>query len=515
MAEPTTLIEYAEQQFNRAQAAKQAAQTAVAEAQAKLSAARKVHDQATQTLATFLQNATAIRKQLATIPTPADGDVLIDELEQTLIQLRGQQVQLLTAQEGLATAQADVEQANSELRRATAELTQMEVALKEAEQQSQHRISLQEALLTPPLDTIISDATGALSAKPHNDAKARIESDIPSPLMGRARERRDEVEGERVKQLADVLKTIATFLLDERDTNGGLAGKVDKRRAAFQQAEDTFFDYALTAKERYDSAINLLTKVADPDNAPLTQAQIDRIQDTDLQAQRQAALDEEKDRDDLLKEVYSKRADLEKAEFAAIAENEDPDTDADVLAARAALTAAETAFNTAESSWTGAAKARDDAQADLLLKQAAHVAAIQAAQERGDDPATDADVIAAQAALDAAQTALDNTVTAYRASPKGILDAWEAAVPDTTWRHLADFDTAVQRLNGLKDSTPVALVSAMGTAETELVEALVNLDQSRSVRRRLEDESAVRTARIEFDRSVAQRRMFSALRGDD
>ena len=515
MAEPTTLLAYAQQQFDSATTAKQDAQTAVADTQATLSEARQGHDQATATLATLQQNVADIRKQLAEIPTSADGDTLVDELEQTLIQLRGQQAKLLEAEEALAAATTNVELANAELNRATSRLKETELALQETEPQDQHRVSLQGALALPPLDTVISDATSALSANQHNDARTRIESDIPSELLGRARERHQDIDGERVTQLVDVFDTAQTLVRNERDTNGGLAGTVDRLRAEFEQAEDAFFDYALTAKDRYDSAISLLAAVADPDNAPLTQAQIDRIQDTDLQAQRQDALNEENARDDLLRDVYISQGDVERAELAAIAANEDPDTDADVIAARTALTDAETAYDTAEATWTSAASDRDNAQANLSARQADLSAAIQAALKQEADPDTDADVIAAQAALDAAQTALDNAIAAYRASPKGILDAWEAAVPDTTWRHLADFDTAVQRLTDLQNSTPNTLVSAMSTAENALVAALVGLDQSRSVLRQLEQRGAKHEAQLGFDRSVTQRRMFGALRGDD
>jgi hypothetical protein len=122
--------------------------------------------------------------------------------------------------------------------------------------------------------------------------------------------------------------------------------------------------------------------------------------------------------------------------------------------------------------------------------------------------------VAARAALTAAQAALTAADTAYRTSNKGVLDIWEAAVPDSAWRHLYDLEEAKRLLNLVKNADPAVDDTAVTTAETALATALDKIGASADVLRVLEGERQRRAARLEFEDGAAPRLLFSALRGD-
>src|SRR5574341_482831 len=106
MATPTTLVELAQQRHAAWTAARAAAQTSAAQAQTDLNAASQALAGAAAKFAEEERKAADIRAQLATITTPADGEPLLDQLEQTIVEQHAAAAAILAAEAGVARAQA-------------------------------------------------------------------------------------------------------------------------------------------------------------------------------------------------------------------------------------------------------------------------------------------------------------------------------------------------------------------------------------------------------------------------
>lgn len=453
MVAPTTRLEYAQQQHSTLLQHKKNAQERVSQAQLQVSTARAAHAQATSTFTKVERQAATIREQLAKIATSADGEVLLDELEQTLIALRASQAAILATEENNAVAQAELEQATCALRSAEILFAEAVTALEEAVLRDGRNKKAKEVSLQPPLSTLPTAALVALSGVIFTAAQARIAGDIPAALIARARERR-ETQRKFSAAATTALTNIEDVSSAEEDAHGGVAGHVEISRVDLLRKEALLFDYVLHAQERYDRALAILTRLADPQKPQLSEAQKARIHDASLKTDRETAATKEQERDLARSAVAEKQAALEVAIVKA--------------------------------------QVKDiDAQVNL-----------------------DADVIAAQAALSVAETALATAEAAYTAARKKTVDTWEAAVPDSAWHDLADFEEAKALLHSLKDITPGALGTAMSTAEQAFVTALVAADKRTRTVRLLQERKAEKATRWKIEQSLVARRLFSALRGD-
>ncbi|MDQ3775214.1 MAG: hypothetical protein M3461_13105 [Pseudomonadota bacterium] len=306
-------------------------------------------------------------------------------------------------------------------------------------------LRLRHKLATPPLSTMVADATAALAANPWTDANARIEADIPLELLACARERAN-VE---LKRLENDNKKVAET-----------ANLLGNEQQLFDNADAAFRDYVVNAKGRFDQALAIAARVADPKQNPLTEAQKLSINN--------AALEKE------------------------------PVLDAgDAAVARQVV-----------------ATAQIDVDAKQTDLDVARLKAL--ARDIDKDPETDPvdlAVIAAIAALDTANTTLDNAKTAFTADMQTLLTDWETAVPDTAWRNLADFEEATRLLIGLR-TDPAPLVTAMDDAEAALVAALSTAEKAGRTLSLLESEALKAASKARFDTGSLPRRALSALRGD-
>ena len=154
-------------------------------------------------------------------------------------------------------------------------------------------------------------------------------------------------------------------------------------------------------------------------------------------------------------------------------------------------------------------------QADVAAKQAALAVATQSAIVARIDPEIDANVIAARTALTEAENALKIAEDNYKQSDHGVLHAWEAAVPETSWLLLADYEEARRALNDLKASDPAKLKSDLDQAEADFVEAKLKADASSNVMEQLASEQTRRAGRRQSARQNHAQRLFGALRGDN
>lgn len=455
MADPTQIVPYAKQRSTNLKSALDAARNQLAAAQAGITAESAKLQNATTAFAGLEEKIKTIRQKLAAIPTPADGDLLLLQLEQAIIDSRSKHAEILSAQTNLVAAQAAADLAESEVAAFSAQLASADALVKQAEPASAQRDAL-IAALAGPLATIKTDAGKAIDeTKPtganFKKAKKRLDDDIPAPLLARAKERRAAEAARQANTTAERQAAEAAVSL-ERDTNGGLAGRAVSSWGAFVQLEDAARSFVNTARSRFDQASAKLAQVADRNNAPLTAEQVARLNAPDpLLTKRGDAAAEEKD-------VAAKRTDLE---------SKQKDLDAAILDAKA----------------------------------------------NPKDAAKQAAVGTAQGKVNTAKQDLATAQGHYETANEAIMNDWEAAVPDTTWSLFNDYEDAVATLTAMPD--PAALSTLLANAETTYVQAQLLADASADILVGLTTEQAQRAAREESAQQNSAASLFSALRGDN
>ena len=224
MATPTTLLELATQKRDAAQQAVSDARQRLADAQEDMATQRKELAAATAGHADLDAQAAGIRTQLAMIVTPADGQALLDALEQTIIRARTEQAAILAAGTELGAAESDADGAQTRLAGASSQLELASRSLTETKQADQQRTSWKTALAAEPLAIIHTAATLALAAPLFTDAKTRVEAAFPAKLLARARERSAREAAQIAQCDSDRLRRNAA---PERASNGG-PGQADK-----------------------------------------------------------------------------------------------------------------------------------------------------------------------------------------------------------------------------------------------------------------------------------------------
>jgi hypothetical protein len=519
MAAPTTIIDYATARRDDAQQRVTDTQQQFTDAQTALTNASNALVSQTALLVSLNDAAAEIRQKLSVVPTPADGEALLDALEQVTIRQRAAESAVANTQAEIEVAQANIAGAQSELSSASAELTKAEAALTDATTANEQREEWKTALGAEPLASLHTEATKALDPTlPEGElfkkAKERIEEDIPEKLRTRAQERRDAAEV-RLTAVADNTHAAADAVVNERKNNGGVAVRAADLLAAFMAAEAATGEYLNSAVKRFDQAKAALAAVGDKDNRPLTTEQRDNIHDPSLETAREEAADDEEELHGFLKTLEEKQAILDNAIVAAKADPTDATKANDVVEAQDDVDAARAPFESARGVWVDKRHEYELALVEVENKQKLLNQARQAAIAAGNDPETDPAVITAAVNLTNAKGDLEDAVNDYMDSPLGTLDAWEAAVPDSTWRLFEQYEQAQATLNALKTTTAASVKTAFETAESDYVAAQLKADASVSVLLQLVAERDARAAREAGVRQAASARLFSALRGDD
>jgi hypothetical protein len=294
-----------------------------------------------------------------------------------------------------------------------------------------------------------------------------------------------------------------------------LAGQAGELLIAFLRLEATARYFVNTARSRFDQAQATLAQVADRARSPLTAEQTGRINDAALKASREAAAAEEKALAAKLKDWEDKQSLLDAEVLKAKAAGQDPDKEQGVKDAKKDVGDAETAFKTLDDLWRAKEKDRDAALAEIDAKQIALAQAIKKAIAGKKNPDTDTDVTKAKSDLATAHSDFKKAEDDYQSSSHGILDAWEAAVPDSAWRFFDDYEEAAATLTLLKDIDPAKLKNDLQKAEEDYIKAQLIADKSATILAQLAAEQAERAAREQAVRQTGAARLFSALRGDN
>lgn len=319
MADPTTLKDLAASNLAAALARAGAARTTLDAAQAAVNQAVADSTAAAKALTAANADGQRIRALLAAIPTTADAQPLLAELDGATIAQRGAEAAILKAEQDLALARARLERAATGLKEAEAARVRAQTESKSADREATRVADLIAALGRPPLATLDDDATALLGSATATAAETAAEQDIPAKLLERARGR-VAVARARVANRASSRDAFAAQVALRIAAEGGTEEKLAAPRAAYGSALAALESYTTGAKQRFDGAVGTLTRLADPaQKAVLTVAQKTRLNDPAQLPAREQAADLEAALDTAVRnrEKAEQVRDLEKAKQAA------------------------------------------------------------------------------------------------------------------------------------------------------------------------------------------------------
>lgn len=381
---------------------------------ARLLGARQHAAMARAALAAEHEVQARVRADLAAVSSP--GDVATHEalLRASLQREAALRVHLRQGRERELVAAELLSALGSAMATARDRLTAAGRALATTEVDQQAGQAVRAALTAPPLSTLANDAAAVRSGPAHQAALDRLTALLPDALRTRARHR--FTESGTLLEAADEAHATARAGWER------VTAEIEPRRAV--QAVEAAFRRALAALSGYAGS--------SPGELATARQQLDAVAATAaLSAEQVAALDP---------------ADRADAVDAATAEQELADVVAEISALTAALAAA-------------VAAARID--------------------DPDSDPEQDADVIAARAALDdpAVQQRLSDARAAYDQDARAALDAWEVEVPEHLWQALVRYEQAAGTLDRLASQQHrTDLVAALDTAQDALADALDEAD---------------------------------------
>jgi len=366
----------------------------------------------------------AARRRLALAAMPADGEALLDDMRSAIAAWR-QAVAEQAAQASVALAADSRRDALAE-RAAVQTMAWQEASsalLKETEL-GKMRDAWALAATMPPISGLPADANAALMAN-QAAATAKVEADFPNhadadkDFIGRARQRRLLAQNV-AGDAADLAAAAVTASTAWLEASSRKQDLVARKRREFDQAVGHLRSFAESSPRTLQAIATLARLAAEP--SVLTDAE---------------------------------RAELITADAVLETDRED---------ALALLTA------------------RDTAQEQLQLAQAAYAAALAVARVAAPDQ-TDEQLRNADVALKAKFDALASKGTALvgadmplgdgsGGTPRAVLKEWFAAVPDALWEQLDQLDNSIAILQAAKGTVPGNLVASVVAAEDALAVAL-------------------------------------------
>jgi hypothetical protein len=469
MADPTTVIDFTQQQNDNLVAALKTAQADLIARQTAYSAAQTALTTLQTQLAGIAADMSSVRTQLAAAVTPEDGSALLLQLQSDITESRQTTGQIAIAQLNVTVAGAEADGATAEVQRLTAALAASNTALTAAKAQATRRAALAAALTAPPLVTIVADAGAVLAGTATvdaagkfklTDAANRLKADLPAALIAQAEVRLKDEIARSTANSGEYLQA-QTALEGQWTSDGGVSGALAALQNVFNRAGDALNQYVTTANDRFNMAKTAIASVADPTVSPLSAAQSASIQDATTVANAVAGAALEKAVDDQVALLAQKQQTLDDKTRQAIANHVDPSTDAGVQGAQTDVTNAENQLQTLQAAFTA-------------------VPAMPAGAQSGEQESV----------------------------------VWEVRVPDSEWQLLWAYENAQLTLNWLTTPGPAALSAALDTAEQNLVKQLLVSDTSTATAAALQADATKRNTIANYETTAADSRRFSALRGD-
>jgi hypothetical protein len=422
MADPNSLIAFATQKRGVLQTDLDSAVTRLANAKQDFASAVQAHKQAVDDLTAANQTIIEIKKQLAEIAMPADGEPLLDDLRDAIIDQRTKASAATAADFDRGRAGATLDLAAADLQAITQELAGAGSAADKATADKQKRDAAIAALAQAPISEVRQQATDALAGSDFSAAEQRIESALPAALRNRARQRVEQAAGWLTS--ANSIRDQACTSYHEIAEGGQVnAATVERLSQDVLDAERALCAYVARAMQDLAAAAAVLTYLADPQTDQLSDEERALIHDAALASEREQAASKEAARDTAALAETEKRALLEIERIK-------------VLAA--------------------------DPNADLGALEA--------------DNTTD--VGQAKAACDQASASLASAEANFSTAERQTLSEWQAAVPHFLWQDVSSFYRAKAELNRLS-ADPATLVSGLQAAEGALLAALITQEAQR------------------------------------
>lgn len=395
----------------------------------------------------------AVRAGLATVETPAEAGPQGGVLRDLMIAGARYEVEIRAAEERVAVAGALIESLGALLARCGAAAASAQERLAWGTEHQTLGQRLRTALTTPPLVSLIADANALTASAAFTAADTRLDALLPAELRTRATARLGEA-----RSLIDARETLLTTA---DDAVGDLAAHARPGDAAVAAATADL----LLAERALDEYIA---------------RSAGRLAAAATSLQRVAALPA-----------------LAPAQSGALA-----------AAGRAEAVTAAAAEQALASAFDAVAAARRDVDDAILAALA---------DDPDADPETDADVIAARAAVDDAtlQGPLTAARAAYDDDARHALDEWEVEVPSTLWQALADFADTRRVLHELGDQpSRNSLVSTLDAATDAFAAARDAADVAERTALQLSWRQAERRALVVAVEQTAPSRFIQYIRGD-
>jgi hypothetical protein len=366
----------------------------------------------------------AARRRLALAAMPADGEALLDAMRAAIAAWR--QAAAEQASQASVALMADSRRDALAERAAlqTAAWQEAAGALLRETALGKMRDAWALAATLPPISGLPADADAALVAN-EAAATAKVEADFPShadadkDFIGRARQRRLLAQNV-AGDAADLAAAAVTASMAWLEASTRKQDMVARKQREFDQAVGHLRSFAESSPRTLQAIATLAQLAAGP--SVLTEAE------------------------------------------------------------RAELITADAVLETDREDALALLAARDAAQEQLQLAQAAYAAALAVARIAAPDK-TDEQLRGADAALQAKFDALASKATALAAAdsplgdgsdgtPRAVLKEWFAAVPDALWEQLDKLDNSIAILQAAKGTVPANLVAAVAAAEDALATAL-------------------------------------------
>ena len=292
MADPTTLIEFVEREAADLKVASLAANTEVNNIRTALLAADAALKTAAGHVAKANDKLAEVRRKLAEIEMPADGEPLLAELRAAITNPRNKAAAYAAADLAKAKAAARLAHAQSLLPELTTGLSPAKAAEKAAAEPKKRRDDAIAAVAAEPLKNVNQAATDALASPEHAAAKARIEGALPEPLrkhaVARSAQALSAIGRGEARQAA--VQTEADVMVEE---TGLATDTLPRLRRAEAQAEASLLGWVDGEPRRLSTSVAALKRLAQLNTPALTAEQKASI-DADATARATAAQAEEK-----------------------------------------------------------------------------------------------------------------------------------------------------------------------------------------------------------------------------